>query len=139
MLRKPILDVDRTTLGVDIAAILEQAAVKDDPIELPDSLGLVDIFPDLAVFGAPSAPVPGKFEKRLDEAGANGRMAHVSRLFDVRPVMLSSLNPSRNRAADGRWVDAVGPMYDVVEDLNDPAIEDQSSLGMSSDAGQSPR
>lgn len=127
MLRKPILDVDRTTLGVDIAAVLEQAAVQDDTVELPASLGLVDIFPDLAVFGPPWAPVEGKFEKRLDEAGAGGRMAHVSRLFDVRPIMLSSLNPSRNRAADGRWVDAVGPMYDVVEDLNESTLDDQTS------------
>ncbi|GHJ89496.1 hypothetical protein NliqN6_5898 [Naganishia liquefaciens] len=124
MLRKPILDVDRTSLGVDVAAVLQEATSLDDTIEVPSEVGLVDIFPDLAVFGPPAAPSEGKFEKRLDEAGSGSRMAHVSRLFDLRPVMLTALSPSRNRAPDGRWTDAVGPMYDVEEDLNDSSLDD---------------
>ena len=131
MLRKPILDVDRTSLGVDVAAVLQEATSLDDTIEVPSEVGLVDIFPDLAVFGPPAAPSEGKFEKRLDEAGSGSRMAHVSRLFDLRPVMLTALSPSRNRAPDGRWIDAVGPMYDVEEDLNDSSLDDpQISMGM---------
>lgn len=130
MLRKPILEIDRTSLGVDVAAVLQEATSLDDTIEVPSEVGLVDIFPDLAVFGPPAVPTEGKFEKRLDEAGAGSRMAHVSRLFDLRPVMLTALSPSRNRAPDGRWIDAAGPMYDVEEDLNDPSLDDfQNSMG----------
>jgi chromatin modification-related protein VID21 len=132
VLRKPILGIDRTSLGVDVAAVLQEATALDDTIDIPAGVGLVDIFPDLAVFGPPAVPTEGKFEKRLDEAGAGGRMAHVSRLFDLRPVMLTALSPSRNRAPDGRWADAVGPMYDVEEDLNDSSFDDmQNSMGES--------
>ncbi|KAJ9095236.1 hypothetical protein QFC21_005602 [Naganishia friedmannii] len=120
MIRKPILDVDRTTLGVDIKTILESSI--DDDVDIPENVGLDDIFPDLAVFGPLTTPVAGKVEKRLDES--SGRLAHVSRLFDIRPIMLTSLNPSRNRAPDGRWMDANGPLYDLADDLNEPSQEE---------------
>jgi hypothetical protein len=126
MIRKPILDVDRTTLGVDIKTILESS--NDDDVDIPDNVGLDDIFPDLAVFGPLTVPAAGKVEKRLDES--SGRLAHVSRLFDIRPIMLTSLNPSRNRAPDGRWMDANGPLYDLEDDLNEPSRDEmQNSSG----------
>ncbi|KAJ9112645.1 hypothetical protein QFC19_000665 [Naganishia cerealis] len=122
-IRKPILDVDRTTLGVDVKAILETSNPQaDDSIDIPENVGLDDIFPDLAVFGPLTVPAADKVERRLDES--SGRLAHVSRLLDIRPIMLTSLNPSRNRAPDGRWMDANGPMYDLADDLNEPSHEE---------------
>lgn len=69
-----------------------------------DQLSLSALFPELPLFDAPAAPQFGKGDRRWDDGSLNQapRLTHVSRLMDSKPVLVSTLQPARNRAHE-RW------------------------------------
>ncbi|PWN35071.1 uncharacterized protein FA14DRAFT_160390 [Meira miltonrushii] len=69
-----------------------------------DQLNLSSLFPELPLFDAPAAPQFGKGDRRWDDGSLNQapRLTHVSRLMDSKPVLVSTLQPARNRAHE-RW------------------------------------
>lgn len=86
----------------------------DDPLAAPPSelsaLALTELFGDITPYVPPTPLSPshhaaGKIDRRIDDATASGgKLAHTSRLMDIRPVLVSTLNPGRKRKND-RWDD----------------------------------
>ncbi|KAK4687612.1 chromatin modification-related protein VID21, partial [Tremellales sp. Uapishka_1] len=114
--RKPLLDLSLAATMVDISSLPALSTAIDSPKpdtapETPPSL--IDLFPDLGLYTGPQPPEDGKLHKRLDEGFTSGnRIAHTSRLMDLRPVFASTLKPAKN-------------MHDLVWDLHDgPYWED---------------
>ncbi|KAG9074936.1 chromatin modification- protein VID21, partial [Ceratobasidium sp. UAMH 11750] len=66
---------------------------------------LAELFPELSLYtGLPSELDPT--EKRPDESlssAAAGKLAHASRLFDVKPVLVGALEPARH-LFKGKWI-----------------------------------
>lgn len=120
-LRAPIFSTNVTTTVVSPAALLEsldpEAAAAllgidvgdlSNAAELlePGSLSFSKMFPELPMYGGVSAPDPNsKSDRRWDEGSLNQppRLTHVTKLLDSRPLLVSTLEPSKNRA-NGRWL-----------------------------------
>lgn len=103
--RKPILHLSLTAGTVDLSDLPRLDASFDSPSESDPHrpLSLADLFPDLAVYAGPAPSEEDKANRRLDEGHTSGRrIAHTSRLMDVRPVLVSSIQPAKN-ATDGIW------------------------------------
>jgi len=114
--RKPLLDIDASAVVVDIKSVLEQQAAARN-VAVPDDVVLADLFPDLSVYSGPVLN-ENKAEKRSDESA--GRLTHTTRLMDIRPVIVSSINPSMTRRPDGKWeqVDQ-GFLHEPEDDLEE--------------------
>ncbi|CAE6383216.1 unnamed protein product [Rhizoctonia solani] len=91
----------------------------------PDSIdALAELFPDLSLYTGLSDsidPDPSKQEKRPDESMtsvSSGKLAHASRLMDVKPVLIGALDPARHLLKN-RWIG-----LDEV-----PAVEDPKDVG----------
>ncbi|GAC72290.1 nucleolar GTPase [Moesziomyces antarcticus T-34] len=120
-LRAPIFSTNVTTTIVSPAALLESldpgAAAALLGIEVgdlsttadllePDALSFSKMFPELPLYGGVSLPDPSsKSDRRWDEGSLNQppRLTHVTKLLDSRPLLVSTLEPSKNRA-EGRWL-----------------------------------
>lgn len=96
-IRKPLLNPDNTDSLVDIAGLVaaELGVESDEAMQA----SLSDLFPDLAMYGLPETI---KQERRIDET--SGRLAHTSRLTDIKPAFVSALEPGRYHRSDG-WYD----------------------------------
>ncbi|CAE6481984.1 unnamed protein product [Rhizoctonia solani] len=91
----------------------------------PDSIdALAELFPDLSLYTGLSDsidPDPTKQEKRPDESMtsvSSGKLAHASRLMDIKPVLVGALDPARHLFKN-RWIG-----LDEV-----PAVEDPKDVG----------
>ena len=106
-LRAAIAELDLGETILDIADLLERSlgisSQPRPPEQAFESATLPDLFPDLPLFAPPVPPQPGKPEKRTEEM-AQGKIAHVSRLLDIKPVLVSTLQPGKNYRS-GTWVD----------------------------------
>lgn len=94
----------------------------------PAEPSLEELFPDLTAYAPPVPPTDDRVEQRIDQSTSwASRLTHTSRLMDVRPVLVSTLQPSKNRHPSGRWdhIDD-GTMYD---DTFDHEEWKQSSTG----------
>lgn len=68
-----------------------------------------------------SGPAPPENDKkyRRDEGGTSShRMAHTSRIMDIRPILVSTLQPAKN-LVDGEWDIHDGPYYEEVKGAAD--------------------
>ena len=96
--RKPILDLSLTSGIINLLEIPQLTEVNHSPSDPdPDTApSLNDLFPDLAVYGGPTPSEESRVHNRLDEGHTSGhRVAHTSRLMDIRPVLVSSLQPAK--------------------------------------------
>ncbi|CAE6536510.1 unnamed protein product [Rhizoctonia solani] len=91
----------------------------------PDSIdALAELFPDLSLYTGLSDsidPDPTKQEKRPDESMtsvSSGKLAHASRLMDIKPVLVGALDPARHLFKN-KWIG-----LDEV-----PAVEDSRDVG----------
>jgi len=99
----------------------------DDLLTPPElsALALQELFGDITPYVPPTPLSPshhaqGKIDRRIDDATASGgKLAHTSRLMDIRPVLVSTLNPGRKRKGE-RWDDLSG-LWGGTEDLRDLA------------------
>lgn len=103
------------------------STLDDDPLAPPPSelsaLALTELFGDITPYVPPTPLSPshhaaGKIDRRIDDATASGgKLAHTSRLMDIRPVLVSTLNPGRKRKND-RW-DDLSDLWGGGEELRD--------------------
>lgn len=146
-LRAPIFSTNVTTTVVSPSALLEsldpEAAAALLGIEVgdlsnaaellePGTLSFSKMFPELPLYGGVSVPDPSsKSDRRWDEGSLNQppRLTHVTKLLDSRPLLVSTLEPSKNRA-NGRWL----PDSDwvVAAEQSDPlrGVADGADSGM---------
>lgn len=82
-------------------ALEQSATLKSAPIKLPD------FFPELAPYGpfmSMNDSKGGKVDKRVEETSSAGKLTYASRMFDVRPVLVSTLQPAKKHKF-GEWDD----------------------------------
>lgn len=115
-------------LGIDpqeVSALLES-----------EEMTASKLFPELPLYDSPSLPDPtGKSDRRWDEGSLNlpPRLTHVSRLLDAKPILVSTLAPSKNRAR-GRWIEDSDWMIsaevaDPNKGLSPEALENLALMG----------
>lgn len=117
--RAPIFDIDVATTTVspwtllehsDTDALAEMLGISSqdlgEKVNL-DQFNISTLFPELPLYSAPGHPdESGKTERRWDDGSLNQapRLTHVSRLMDTKPLLVSTLQPSKNRK-HGQWVE----------------------------------
>lgn len=116
-LRAPIFSMDIASTVISPSVLLEtfdaDAAAELLGMEISQLRALLDtktawtisaLFPELPEYGPPSEPESGKSDKRWDEGSLNQlpRLTQVTRILDAKPVLVSTLEPGKNRA-QGRW------------------------------------
>ncbi|KIO17854.1 hypothetical protein M407DRAFT_32473, partial [Tulasnella calospora MUT 4182] len=129
-LRAPLLqDLGTTDTILDLAKLTDNLSL-NPPVPSSDEPGpsglrgqpaiqLPDLFPELTMYGPFVSPaeLKGKPDKRIDETN-NGKLTYVSRLFDIKPILISTLQPAKKRKPEG-W-DDLGEFYpadDTVQEL----------------------
>lgn len=112
-LRAPIFAMDISTTVVALPTLLDAFDVDPradldpkllDIFEGHPTTSIASLFPELPEYGPPMEPEVGKSDKRWDEGSLNQapRLTQVSRILDAKPLLVSTLEPSKNRA-NGRW------------------------------------
>ena len=102
--RRPILNLPLGSGMVDVGGLPGMGRAGDLPaddeeMEIPPSL--IDLFPDLGVYSGPVPPDDDKVHRRLDEGYTSGhRIAHTSRIMDIRPILVSSIQPAARPGSD---------------------------------------
>lgn len=91
----------------------DQLAVQNGEYQGEGPLSLEEVFPDLTAYGGPIPIEEGSAPKyRLEEGQMPyHRPAHTSRLMDLEPIFVSTLQPATNER-DGSWDLHDGPWYD---------------------------
>ncbi|KAG8980755.1 chromatin modification- protein VID21 [Tulasnella sp. JGI-2019a] len=117
-LRAPLLDsLSLSSTMIDLSKMhLASSTPGEEAQEAPglvtyDPVKLPDLFPDFATFGPFMSrdDAKGKLDKRVDETTSLGKVTYVSRLMDVKPVLLSTLQPGK-KWKRGEW-DDLGEYY----------------------------
>ena len=109
LLRAPIFELDAR------ATIIDAAALDDNGAEFALSMDL--LFPDLPLYSIPTPDAA--HDKRIEEASAfSGRITNVSKHFDSRPLLVSTLQPSKTRSPAG-WNAAMSYNLEDVKEFGD--------------------
>jgi len=113
LVRAPVLDSAITTGIVDIPAMKDQLATQNGEYQGDGPLSLEEVFPDLSAYGGPMPVEEGHAPKyRLEEGQMPyHRPAHTSRIMDLEPIFVSTLQPASNER-DGSWSLHDGPWHD---------------------------
>lgn len=119
-LRAPLFELGRDATFIDPRAFSNA----DDVL----SNSLSDLFPELPLY-SDADPLDKRFEE--SSAGA-GRLTNVTRLLGAKPLLVSTLQPSRVRTRNG-WDPSIGSLVDdtkeVVEQREIPAALCGASFG----------
>lgn len=136
-LRSALATLAPSALTLDFAPFFDDSSsmkhgsgekLEDDSPQTPpelSALALQELFGDITAYVPPTPLSPslhaqGKIDRRIDDATASGgKLAHTSRLMDIRPVLVSTLNPGRKRKGE-RW-DDLSDLWGGAEDLRDLA------------------
>ncbi|KAG8975293.1 chromatin modification- protein VID21, partial [Tulasnella sp. 427] len=101
-----ILDLTKLT---DNLSLNPSTAVPNEPgpsgLRAQPPIQLPDLFPELTMYGpfVSAAELKGKPDKRIDETNY-GKLTYTSRLFDVKPILISTLQPAKKKKPSG-WED----------------------------------
>lgn len=97
-LRAPIFDLPNSATIVDPASLSYLTASLSEP------LSLATLFPDLPIYSDFQLATDFPSDKRIEESSAwAGRLSNVSKHFDTRPLLVSTVMPSRTRGREGGW------------------------------------
>ncbi|ODN97394.1 hypothetical protein L198_03958 [Cryptococcus wingfieldii CBS 7118] len=122
--RKPVLDAPLAAATINLETLPKPAPVSDvDSKALPASPdsppSFTDLFPELASYDGPSPPEEQEQARRPE--GGSSRIAHTSRLMDIRPTFVSTLQPAKN-LRNGHWDVHDGPYYEPLQNPTIPNI-----------------
>lgn len=149
--RNPIFDAsvaDTTISSSDLAFIRDSAAsggggggekaesTKDDPFLGYD---FAVLFPDLPLYSDFAIANDPSLARRVEDSSAwSGRLAQVTRLLEIKPTLVSTLQPGRTRTDKG-WSPA---LIDALEDVKDSMSAGETPVPASAStlfAGRKPK
>lgn len=122
--RNPIFDAsvaDTTISSSDLAFIRDAAAGGEEKAESTEDdpfLGydFAVLFPDLPLYSDFAIANDPSLARRVEDSSAwSGRLAQVTRLLEIKPTLVSTLQPGRTRTDKG-WSPA---LIDALEDVKD--------------------
>jgi chromatin modification-related protein VID21 len=120
LVRAPLLDAAITTGTVDLPAIEQQLVAQNGEYYGDGPLTLEEIFPDVSAYSGPAPFEEGQAPRyRLEEGHMPyHRPAHTSRIMDLEPIFVSTLQPASN-IQNGKWDLHDGPWYDDAKGSTD--------------------
>lgn len=126
-LRAPIFELPVSATLVDPAALAHLTDSVSDP------LSLHTLFPDLPLYSDFQLATDIPSDKRIEESSAwAGRLTNVSKHFDSRPLLVSTIMPSRTRAREGGWDPMANNWLDetreTVPELSDQPVSSSSTF-----------
>lgn len=144
--RNPIFDAsvaDTTISSSDLAFIRDSAATaekakstEDDPFLGYD---FAVLFPDLPLYSDFAIANDPSLARRVEDSSAwSGRLAQVTRLLEIKPTLVSTLQPGRTRTDKG-WSPA---LIDALEDVKDSMSPGETPVPASAStlfAGRKPK
>lgn len=111
-LRAPVFELGPEATVVDPRAL---SNVEDDTI----ALNLSALFPDLPLYSDTLSASDPSMEKRIEDSSAwAGRLSHVTRLLETKPLLVSTVQPSKTRTTAG-WDPATAVMLDESKEVVD--------------------
>lgn len=115
--RSPMLDLPPTQTVADLSK-LTFPTVYDD-LSTYDLLH--ESFQELPGYGPPAPPSADmRQNKRFDESSPNhSRITSINRIYESKPMLVSTLNPARKRKRSGGW----SYMMDLTADDKDPVLD----------------
>jgi chromatin modification-related protein VID21 len=97
-LRAPIFELPVS------ATIVDPASLSSPTTSSPGPLSLGTLFPDLPIYSDFQLAADFPSDKRIEESSAwAGRLSNVSKHFDSRPLLVSTVVPSKTRGREGGW------------------------------------
>ncbi|GAA5878143.1 hypothetical protein JCM3774_004308 [Rhodotorula dairenensis] len=144
--RNPIFDAsvaDTTISASELARIRDEGAggkkaesAEDDPFLGYD---FTVLFPDLPLYSDFAIANDPSMARRVEDSSAwSGRLAHVTRLLETKPMLVSTLQPGRTRTGSG-WSPA---LVDALEDAKDSMTSGEPPVGATASslfAGRKPK
>lgn len=111
-LRAPVFELGSDATMVDPRALSQ---VEDDSI----ALSLSALFPDLPLYSDFLLASDPAMEKRIEDSSAwAGRISHVTKLLESKPLLLSTVQPSKTKTTQG-WDPATAAFLDDSKDQAD--------------------
>ena len=109
-LRAPIFDLGAQESIIDVSTLDYQ-----DDGQLPLTMEI--LFPELPIYSI--IPPDAAHDKRIEEASAfSGRISNVSKHFDSRPLLVSTLQPAKTRSTAG-WNATMSYNLEDVKEIGD--------------------
>lgn len=135
--RAPVFDLPPTS----VIYTLEASALPETYRELASFEVIHELFQDLPLYQAPSEPSSDlRQNRRIDEASPHySRITHTSHLLESKPLLVSTLTPSKKRKRDGDWKDladiAGDDERDFLKEMFGSTQEIMNSMGKPKDGG----
>lgn len=111
-LRAPVFE-----LGVDATMVDPRALSNVDDASI--ALSLSALFPDLPVYSDFLLASDPQMDKRIEDSSAwSGRLSHVTKLLESKPLLVSTVQPGRTRTTRG-WEPATSVYLDDSKEMVD--------------------
>ena len=112
-LRAPVFE-----LGVESTLVDPRALSNVDDASI--ALSLSALFPDLPLYSDFLLASDPQMDKRIEDSSAwSGRLSHVSKLLESKPLLVSTVQPGRTRTTKG-WEPSTSVFLDDSRELVDP-------------------
>lgn len=118
--RNPVFDMTPVETVIDplaLAAAFDEAGTASEDTAVFLQRGLNELFPELPLYSDFIIANDATLARRAEDSSAwSGRLAHVTRLLETKPTLVSTLQPGRTRTSTG-WSPA---LVDALEDSKEP-------------------
>ena len=108
-LRSPLLHLPDTATTVSLSQLPLDKVLGPDASERTNTELIGGLLPDIPFYEMSSVPPagdPSRIDRRFDESSAHyNRITHVSKWFDSKPFLVSTLNPAKKLKLDNTWGD----------------------------------
>ncbi|BGP04928.1 Chromatin modification-related protein EAF1 [Rhodotorula toruloides] len=125
--RRPIFDAPHDDTVVDplFLAALQEAAVEAASLPLDENPFLAydftNLFPDLPLYSDFTVASDPSLDRRVEDSSAwAGRLAHVTRLLESKPLLVGTLEPSKTRIDKEHWAPGTGTFIEDIKEPIDP-------------------
>lgn len=125
--RRPIFDAPHDDTVVDplVLAALQEATIEAASLPFDENPFLAydfsNLFPDLPLYSDYTVASDPSLDRRVEDSSAwAGRLAHVTRLVESKPLLVSTLEPSKTRLDKNHWTPGTGTLIEDIKEPVDP-------------------
>ncbi|BGP21799.1 chromatin modification-related protein [Rhodotorula toruloides] len=125
--RRPIFDAPHDDTVVDplVLDALQEAAVEAASLPSDENPFLdydfTNLFPDLPLYSDFTVASDPSLDRRVEDSSAwAGRLAHVTRLLESKPLLVATLEPSKTRVDKQHWAPGTGTFIEDIKEPIDP-------------------
>ena len=117
-LRAPIFNMDERKTIINLQELPLSQALPPTSFEYQSLQLLNMILLDMPLYEGPVLPTDGRVDRRFDESTPHhSRISQATKLLDSKPVLLSTLIPSKRRTRVNTWSDMSDLMGEDIKEL----------------------